>query len=115
MEGPIMFCGLGRFVDFGPISLAPISASPTCQQIHSRRSGELRSHVRLLCPSSPGVYGMVDCNGELIYVGKAKSLRLRLLSYFRPHSRGKKAARIISQTKTLVWETSPSEFGALLR
>ncbi len=53
----------------------------------------MRSQVRLLCPSKPGVYGMIDRDGELIYVGKAKNLRVRLLSYFRPRSRGRKAAR----------------------
>jgi excinuclease ABC subunit C len=58
---------------------------------------------------------MVDRRGELIYVGKAKRLRARLLSYFRPKSRDKKAARIIAHTRTIVWEESPSELAALLR
>jgi excinuclease ABC subunit C len=75
----------------------------------------LHGQVRLLCPRNPGIYGMVDEWGELIYVGKAKSLRARLLSYFRPRSRTKKAARILGQTVTLAWEPCPSEFAALLR
>jgi excinuclease ABC subunit C len=58
---------------------------------------------------------MVNACGELIYIGKAKSLRARLLSYFRPRSRDPKAGRILAQTGTLVWEASYSEFGALLR
>ena len=74
----------GRFEDFGPLALTANAALPPCQKIHGKRSGQLRSQVRLLCPRKPGVYGMVDGNGELIYVGKAKSLRIRLLSYFRP-------------------------------
>src|SRR5438105_3941929 len=115
MEGAIMFCALERFGDFGPIALGPTLARPACQQIHGKRNGELRTRVRLLCPATPGVYGMVDGNGELIYIGKAKSLRLRLLSYFRPRSRERKAARIIGQTKTLAWELCPNEFSALLR
>jgi excinuclease ABC subunit C len=63
----------------------------------------------------PGVYGMVDGHGELIYIGKAKSLRARLLSYFRPHSRDPKAGRILGHTRAIVWELSPCEFGALHR
>jgi excinuclease ABC subunit C len=71
--------------------------------------------MRRDCPRLPGIYGMVDARGELIYVGKAKNLRTRLLSYFRPKSRDAKAGRILKDTRTLVWEVAPSEFAALLR
>jgi excinuclease ABC subunit C len=58
---------------------------------------------------------MADHRGELIYVGKAKDLRARLLSYFRPNSREPKAGHILHQTRLLAWEVGPSEFAALLR
>jgi excinuclease ABC subunit C len=58
---------------------------------------------------------MVSEQGELIYVGKAKCLRSRLLSYFRSKSRDAKAGRIVENTASLVWESAPSEFAALLR
>jgi excinuclease ABC subunit C len=58
---------------------------------------------------------MVDPRGTLIYVGKAKCLRTRLLSYFRVRTRDPKAGRIIDHTRAIVWEHSPSEFAALLR
>jgi excinuclease ABC subunit C len=58
---------------------------------------------------------MVDAHGELIYVGKAKRLRARLLSYFRPRSRDAKAGRIVTHARSIVWEASPCEFGALHR
>ncbi len=105
----------GCFVDFGPLSLGPDGVTPACQQIQGRRGSPLRGQLRLLCPRKPGVYGMVDRDGQLTYVGKAKNLRVRLLSYFRARSRGRRAARIIGQTVTLVWEPCPSEFAALLR
>ena len=57
---------------------------------------------------------MVDVNGALIYVGKARSLRSRLQSYFIP-SRPEKAAAIIAETRHLVWEPQPNEFAALFR
>ncbi|MBO5686312.1 MAG: excinuclease ABC subunit C [Alistipes sp.] len=41
----------------------------------------LKEQVALL-PLSPGVYQFVDRNGTIIYVGKAKSLRKRVSSYF---------------------------------
>jgi excinuclease ABC subunit C len=58
---------------------------------------------------------MIDARGELIYVGKAKCLRARLLCYFRPRSRDPKAGRIMEYTRAIVWEVAPSEFAALLR
>jgi excinuclease ABC subunit C len=58
---------------------------------------------------------MVNAHGELIYVGKAKCLRTRLLSYFRRKSRDRKASRILQHTRVVVWEPVASEFAALLR
>lgn len=66
-------------------------------------------------PQTPGVYLMKDGRGRVIYVGKAKNLRARLLSYFRPNSRDAKAGHILKETRTLAWEIAPSEFAALLR
>jgi excinuclease ABC subunit C len=102
------------FKDFGPNGLFP-SADAAIHRVAGSRPGKLRVKVREECPRLPGVYGMVNVVGELIYVGKAKNLRARLLSYFRPRSRDPKAARIIHQAKALVWETASSEFAALLR
>ena len=47
---------------------------------------ELIEKVKLL-PQSPGVYMMLDANEKIIYVGKSKSLRNRVSSYFQPLSR----------------------------
>jgi excinuclease ABC subunit C len=58
---------------------------------------------------------MIDGLGDLIYLGKAKCLRTRLLSYFRRHSRDPKAGRILQPTRSIVWERCPHEFAALHR
>ncbi len=79
------------------------------------RPGRLRERVRQKCPRTPGVYGMIDAAGELVYVGKAKVLRSRVMGYFRPGSRDEKAGKIIRATRRLVWEPAESEFAALLR
>ncbi len=103
-----------RFTTFGP-SRYDLSTSVPLQGVTGARPKALRQAVRDACPARPGVYGMVDDAGELIYVGKAKALRARLLSYFRTRSRDPKAGRILRRVRAIVWEFAPSEFAALLR
>jgi excinuclease ABC subunit C len=111
MEG---LFSLHAFKEFGPNSLFP-SADAPLHRVSGSRPSQLRVKVREQCPRLPGVYGMVNAGGQLIYIGKAKNLRARLLGYFRPRSRDPKAGRIIHQARTLVWEIASSEFAALLR
>jgi excinuclease ABC subunit C len=66
-------------------------------------------------PFAPGVYGMIDGAGELIYVGKSRRLASRLMSYFPAKASGEKSERVGRRATQLVWETSPHEFLALLR
>jgi excinuclease ABC subunit C len=104
-----------RFSGFGPVALHSALESPPLFAVKARRPGRLKALMRRECPRVPGVYGMIDSKGELIYVGKAKDLRARLMSYFRPRSRDPKAGRILKRTRTLVWEVAANEFAALLR
>ncbi len=101
------------FTGFGPAALSPQPAG-LCSAA-AKRASQLRDKVRHSCPRRPGIYGMVDPSGELVYVGKAKCLRARLLSYFRRKSRDPKAGRILQSTRLIAWEYAPSEFAALLR
>jgi excinuclease ABC subunit C len=102
------------FAGFGPTVVRPADFAPLLGRIKSRRQAKFRVGVRKVAPRVPGVYGMLGRHGELIYVGKAKSLRARLMSYFR-ESRDPKAGRILQHTHTLVWESVPDEFAALVR
>jgi excinuclease ABC subunit C len=43
----------------------------------------MREHVRAECEDRPGIYRMHSADGEIVYVGKSKRVRTRLLSYFR--------------------------------
>jgi excinuclease ABC subunit C len=58
---------------------------------------------------------MLDADGQLIYVGKSKSLKDRLLTYFTARSTDTKAGRIAGSARRLLWEPAPHEFAALLR
>ncbi|MDQ8154427.1 MAG: UvrB/UvrC motif-containing protein [Gemmatimonadota bacterium] len=62
----------------------------------------------------PGVYEMRSADGEIIYVGKSKKLRTRLLSYFRAQYPADKGARILREAAEIQWEYVPSEFASLL-
>jgi excinuclease ABC subunit C len=102
-------------VGFGPCSIRS-AVAPEC--FHANVPDDrlaARKLIRQLCPKAPGVYGMVDPGGALIYVGKSKSLRGRLLSYFQPEDEEAKACQIIARTRTLCWERAEHEFVALLR
>jgi excinuclease ABC subunit C len=75
---------------------------------------QLRERVRALSENRPAVYRMVDSLGRIIYVGKAKRLRTRLLSYFRADYPEDKAARILYAASDITWDYVPSEFAAYL-
>lgn len=103
------------FSGFGPSHFHPNGDSPTWIMIRRKSAKQLRHRVRQSAPKRPGVYGMLDRNGRIIYVGKAKNLRARLLSYFRTKSRDPKAGKIINHTRRLIWEHASDELAALLR
>ena len=76
---------------------------------------EVRRRLRALCPSSPGVYGMVDREGQLIYVGMSAKLCDRLLTYFTAGDCGAKEQRIAKHASQVIWETGAHEFSVQLR
>ncbi len=75
----------------------------------------MRSLVRESAADRPGVYRMLSSTGEVVYVGKSKRVRTRLLSYFRCSYPEEKGARILREAESIDWEYTPSEFAALLK
>ena len=57
----------------------------------------MRDRVKAGAADRPGVYRMIAAGGEVVYVGKSKRLRSRLLSYFRADYPGDKGARILRE------------------
>src|ERR1700682_6660165 len=67
-----------------------------------------------LAPDSPGVYRMTDARGEVLYVGKAKNIRKRILAYTRPTGYDTRIERMIAATAALEFVSTATETEALL-
>ncbi len=74
----------------------------------------MKGHVRADAVDRPGIYRMLSGDGEVVYVGKSKRVRSRLLSYFRCAYPEEKGARILRAATQIEWDYEPSEFAALL-
>ena len=91
-------------------ALKPRRQQPTSDEDIAR----MRGLVREAAQDRPGVYRMLSPEGEVVYVGKSKRVRSRLLSYFRCAYPEDKGARILREASSIDWEYTPSEFAALL-
>ena len=65
-------------------------------------------------PLGPGVYRMIGADGEVLYVGKARSIKKRVQSYTTPERQTIRIARMIAQTVSMVFVTTETEAEALL-
>lgn len=65
-------------------------------------------------PESPGVYYFYNDQGELIYIGKSKNIRNRVMSHFSASS-SRKAFEMCSKTADIGYETTGNELIALLK
>lgn len=65
-------------------------------------------------PYAPGVYRMLGARGEVLYVGKALSLRKRVVSYTHVTRLPERLRRMVSETVTMEVVTTHTEAEALL-
>ena len=73
----------------------------------------LKQTLKLL-PSLPGCYIYYDKNDEIIYVGKAKILKRRVMSYFNRHHDSVKVNILVSQIERLEYIITNTEVEALI-
>jgi len=74
----------------------------------------IREKLRSL-PDKPGAYMMRNAQGEVIYVGKAVSLRSRVRSYFQKgQTHGPKTVVLVSKIADLDWMVTDTEVEALM-
>ena len=75
---------------------------------------ELIAHFVRRIPNEPGVYRMFNAKGEVLYVGKAQSLKKRVSSYTRTQGHTRRIARMIRETANMEFVVTRSETEALL-
>ena len=63
---------------------------------------------------SSGVYRMINCNGEVLYIGKAYNLKKRVASYTRPMRMPIRLQRMVAETVSMDFITTHTEVEALL-
>ncbi len=94
-----------------PTELTPEVASPANGV--ATGPGVIAGYLRTLV-SQPGVYRMLDTQGTVIYVGKARNLKARVSNYARGNGHSNRIARMISLTASMEFVTVRTEAEALL-
>ncbi len=87
-----------------------LEANPNLVQ----RGTEVIKRFWTTLPNTPGVYRMLDGKGDVLYVGKAKSLKARVGSYARGQAHSNRIARMIGETTSMEFVTTATETEALL-
>ena len=108
---------MSRETPLPPADAAPVVAGTggraPAEVQHKSGPDVIQAYLRTL-PGSPGVYRMLDVAGDVIYVGKARSLKARVSNYARIAGHTNRIARMISATVSMEFVTVRTEAEALL-
>ena len=91
-----------------PMTTVP---SPTVEKLAG--ADLIRDQARR-APDGPGVYRMLGETGEVLYVGKARSLKKRVAQYAQGRFHTQRIALMVSQTRAMEFVTTSTETEALL-
>ena len=76
-------------------------------------SFDAKAYIKDL-PQSPGIYQMLDQQGDIIYVGKARSLKNRVASYFNGKAKDNKTMKLVQAVASMRHHLTRSESEALI-
>lgn len=79
-----------------------------------RRIKPQKQHLAEDIPNTPGVYYFVDKDGTVLYVGKAKDLRVRVRTYFNGGDGRRKIGRLVEEVAEVRYKETQSELRALI-
>jgi excinuclease ABC subunit C len=92
---------------------APLSGTAATSDAVATGPAVIAAYVKTL-PTSPGVYRMLNKEADVIYVGKARSLKARVSNYARLGGHTNRIARMIAATAAMEFVTVRTEAEALL-
>jgi excinuclease ABC subunit C len=96
-----------------PLDLPPHIDEEALPESVKAGAAAIRAHWAH-APKGPGVYRMIGADDEVLYVGKAKSVRKRIASYMRAAGHTNRIARMIALTTSMVFVSTATETEALL-
>ncbi|PYE35796.1 excinuclease ABC subunit C [Rhizobium sp. PP-F2F-G38] len=97
-----------------PSPVADIDWAETSAVPDGLRGAELIQAFVKLLPNSPGVYRMFNEAGDVLYVGKARSLKKRVSNYAQGRGHSNRISQMIRQTANMEFVTTRTEIEALL-
>jgi len=87
--------------------------SPSQEAAPLKGAALIKDEVKRL-PDRPGVYRMMGEDGEVLYVGKARSLKKRVVQYAQGRFHTQRIAHMVDQTRSMEFVTTRTETDALL-
>jgi excinuclease ABC subunit C len=90
------------------------SSSPTTEQAEALTGAELIRDEARRAPEGPGVYRMLGEGGEVLYVGKARSLKKRVTQYAQGRFHTQRIAHMVHLTRAMEFVSTKTETEALL-
>ncbi len=88
------------------------TVAKTAKMVYNTNMSVLQEKISLL-PTNPGVYVMLNADGTIIYVGKAKNLKNRVSQYFHNSQKPEKVAAMVSNIADFYYIITESEADAL--
>ncbi len=96
------------------LSALPADAAAQAAPARPRRGIEVIADELTRLPGKPGVYRMIGADGEVLYVGKAKSLKARVSQYAQGRGHGNHILRMVTLTQGMDFIITATETEALL-
>ncbi|MDQ0454119.1 excinuclease ABC subunit UvrC [Rhizobium paknamense] len=117
-EGGILYDGTEEEDDDLAIESAPLLPSIEWTEDSLSDTGltgaELIAEFVKKLPNSPGVYRMLNAAGDVLYVGKARSLKKRVSNYAQGRVHSNRLSRMVRETVHMEFVTTRTEVEALL-
>jgi len=93
-----------------------LGQSPPASRTNNTREYPMNRELRLNLPEDPGIYKLLRSSGDILYVGKAKSLKRRVNSYFQKRGcHSEHILEMLSQAKLISTEPTKTALEAALK